>query len=195
MGASLPPKEANLFKLIVSIALPFIVLFFACKTLAGCYWSVWLLRYNIATSESSPHTTAGLSLPVLYNQWNLEFCLVNSPFLTSMKSYETKQYKKGLKAADAILKKFPEHGETLSMKGLTLNCMDRKSEAYELVRLGLKNDLKSHVCWHVYGLLYRSDREYREAIKCYRNALRIDPDNIEILRDLSLLQVYLIYLA
>lgn len=26
------------------------------------------------------------------------------------KSYETKQYKKGLKAADAILKKFPEHG-------------------------------------------------------------------------------------
>ncbi|KVI05968.1 N-terminal acetyltransferase A, auxiliary subunit [Cynara cardunculus var. scolymus] len=121
MGASLPPKEANLFKLIV-------------------------------------------------------------------KSYETKQYKKGLKAADAILKKFPEHGETLSMKGLTLNCMDRKPEAYELVRLGLKNDLKSHVCWHVYGLLYRSDREYREAIKCYRNALRIDPDNIEILRDLSLLQ-------
>ncbi|XP_011000818.1 PREDICTED: N-alpha-acetyltransferase 16, NatA auxiliary subunit-like [Populus euphratica] len=121
MGASLPPKEANLFKLIV-------------------------------------------------------------------KSYESKQYKKGLKAADTILKKFPDHGETLSMKGLTLNCMDRKSEAYELVRLGLKNDLKSHVCWHVYGLLYRSDREYREAIKCYRNALRIDPDNIEILRDLSLLQ-------
>ena len=26
------------------------------------------------------------------------------------KSYETKQYKKGLKAADAILKKFPSHG-------------------------------------------------------------------------------------
>lgn len=109
-------------------------------------------------------------------------------FKLIVKSYETKQYKKGLKAADAILKKFPEHGETLSMKGLTLNCMDRKSEAYELVRRGLKNDLKSHVCWHVYGLLYRSDREYREAIKCYRNALRIDPDNIEILRDLSLLQ-------
>ena len=28
--------------------------------------------------------------------------------------------------------------ETLLMKGLTLNCMDRKSEAYELVRQGLK---------------------------------------------------------
>ncbi|EYU21564.1 hypothetical protein ABFS82_09G099700 [Erythranthe guttata] len=116
-------------------------------------------------------------------------------FKLIVKSYETKQYKKGIKAADAILKKFPDHGETLSMKGLTLNCMDRKSEAYELVRLGLKNDLKSHVCWHVYGLLYRSDREYREAIKCYRNALRIDPDNIEILRDLSLLQAQMRDLA
>ncbi|RWR77484.1 Tetratricopeptide repeat-containing domain-containing protein [Cinnamomum micranthum f. kanehirae] len=128
MGASLPPKEANLFKLIV-------------------------------------------------------------------KSYETKQYKKGLKAADAILKKFPDHGETLSMKGLTLNCMDRKVEAYELVRCGLKNDLKSHVCWHVYGLLYRSDREYGEAIKCYRNALKIEQNNIEILRDLSLLQAQMRDLA
>lgn len=29
------------------------------------------------------------------------------------KSYETKQYKKGLKAADTILKKFPNHGGLL----------------------------------------------------------------------------------
>ncbi|KAG0580042.1 hypothetical protein M758_4G144800 [Ceratodon purpureus] len=109
-------------------------------------------------------------------------------FKLIVKSYETKQYKKGLKASDQILRKFPDHGETLAMKGLTLNCMEKKAEAYELVRKGLKNDLKSHVCWHVYGLLYRSDRDYREAIKCYRCALRIDPENIQILRDLSLLQ-------
>lgn len=109
-------------------------------------------------------------------------------FKLIVKSYETKQYKKGLKASDQILRKFPDHGETLAMKGLTLNCVDKKTEAYELVRKGLKNDLKSHVCWHVYGLLYRSDRDYREAIKCYRCALRIDPENIQILRDLSLLQ-------
>ena len=37
------------------------------------------------------------------------------------------------------------------MKGLTLNCLNRKEEAYKLVREGLKHDLKSHVCWHVYG--------------------------------------------
>lgn len=75
------------------------------------------------------------------------------------------------------------------MKGLTLNCLGRKEEAYEHVRKGLRNDLKSHVCWHVYGLLQRSDKKYDEAIKCYRNALKWDPDNIQILRDLSLLQI------
>ena len=75
------------------------------------------------------------------------------------------------------------------MKGLTLNCLEKKTEAYEYVRRGLKIDIKSHVCWHVYGLLYRSDCEYNEAIKCYKSALRLDKENIQILRDLSLLQV------
>lgn len=75
------------------------------------------------------------------------------------------------------------------MKGLTLNCMGKKEEAYEFVRNGLRHDLKSHVCWHVFGLLYRSDRNYPEAIKCYRNAIRIDPENLQILRDLYLLQI------
>lgn len=36
--------------------------------------------------------------------------------------------------------------ETLAMKGLTVNCLGKKEEAYELVRRGLRNDLKSHVC-------------------------------------------------
>ena len=36
--------------------------------------------------------------------------------------------------------------ETQAMKGLILNCMGRKEEAYEHVRRGLKNDIKSHVC-------------------------------------------------
>lgn len=39
----------------------------------------------------------------------------------------------------------------LLWQGLTLNYMDKKEEAYDYVRKGLKADLKSHVCWHVYG--------------------------------------------
>lgn len=111
--------------------------------------------------------------------------------LFPQKCYEMKQYKNGLKLAKQILTnpKFTEHGETLAMKGLTLNCLGRKDEAYDHVRRGLRNDLGSHVCWHVYGLLQRSDKKYDEAIKCYRNALRCEKDNIQILRDLSLLQI------
>jgi len=38
-------------------------------------------------------------------------------------------------------------------------------------------------------LLYRGDRDYKEAIKCYMNALRLDKDNMMIMRDLAVLQV------
>lgn len=57
-----------------------------------------------------------------------------------------------------VLKKFPDHGETLAMKGLIVGFSDKaetKAEAYELVRKGLKANLQSHVCWHVYGYAFR----------------------------------------
>ena len=38
-------------------------------------------------------------------------------------------------------------------------------------------------------MLHRADREYNESIKAYKQALRIDSENLQILRDLSLLQV------
>ena len=74
-------------------------------------------------------------------------------FRQVVKLYESKQYKKAIKTADMILKKFPDHGETMAMKGLTLNYSgdQHKQEAYDYVRRGLKADLKSHICWHVYG--------------------------------------------
>jgi peptide alpha-N-acetyltransferase len=81
------------------------------------------------------------------------------------------------------------HGETICMRGLVLSGMGRKPEAYEAVRKGLRLNMSSHVCWHVFGLVYRADKNYKEAIKCYKQALRIDEDNMQILRDLSLLQI------
>jgi len=112
-------------------------------------------------------------------------------FKQMVKNYEQKQYKRALKQADTILKRYSDHGETLAMKGLILSNIDdkKKEEAYTLVKLGLAKNVRSHVCWHVYGLMYRQDRDYNQAIKCYRNALRQEPDNLSILRDLSLLQI------
>eukprot|EP00916_Digyalum_oweni_P026613 GHVL01043695.1.p1 GENE.GHVL01043695.1~~GHVL01043695.1.p1 ORF type:complete len:941 (+),score=191.34 GHVL01043695.1:277-3099(+) len=110
-----------------------------------------------------------------------------SQFRQVVRFYEQKLYKKGLKAADIILKKYPNNGETLSVKGLILNVMDRRDEAFDHVRQGLRNNVRSHMCWHSYGLLYRCERDYAEAVKCYRNALKFDKENLQILRDLSMI--------
>ena len=63
-------------------------------------------------------------------------------FRNVVKHYEMKQYKKAVKQADLILKKFPNHGETLAMKGLTLNYMSKRDEAHVLVKEGLRNDMR-----------------------------------------------------
>ena len=75
------------------------------------------------------------------------------------------------------------------MKGLILNSMGKKEEALENIRSGIKNNITSHVVWHVYGLYQRSDRKYDEAIKAYKRALQCEKDSLTILRDLSLLQI------
>jgi len=80
-------------------------------------------------------------------------------FKNVVKFYENKNYKKGMKNADQILKRFPNHGETLCMKGLILNGMasakgavgskdkreeeeETKKEAVELVKRGLMMDMR-----------------------------------------------------
>ncbi len=87
-------------------------------------------------SDSNPQAGQGRPLPKKEQD----------KFREVVKQYETKQYKKGIKAADAILKKFPKHGETLCMKGLILNAMgkgkENRDEAIQMVKLGLMNDMR-----------------------------------------------------
>ena len=75
------------------------------------------------------------------------------------------------------------------MKGLLLNSTGKKEEALDYVKLGLKNNITSYTCWHVFGLIHKSDRNYPEAMKCYINALKRDPKNTQVLRDLANLQI------
>ncbi|KAA8567377.1 hypothetical protein EYC84_010399 [Monilinia fructicola] len=113
----------------------------------------------------------------------------SSLFRTVVRNYEDKQYKKGLKAADQILKKNPKHGDTLAMKALIINSQGKSDEAFALAKVALQCDFKSHVCWHVYGLLYRAAKNFEEAIKAYKFALKLEPDSQQIQRDLALLQI------
>lgn len=84
------------------------------------------------SSEANPQAGAGRPLPKKEAD----------TFRNVVKHYEMKQYKKAVKQADSILKKFPNHGETLAMKGLTLNYMSKREEAHALVKEGLRNDMR-----------------------------------------------------
>ena len=94
-----------------------------------------------------------------------------------------------MKTAEQILRKNPKHGETLAMKALIINSQGRTEEAFVMAKEALRYDMKSHVCWHVYGLLYRTAKNYEEAIKAYKFALKLEPDSPNIQRDLALLQI------
>lgn len=105
--------------------------------------------------------------------------------------YEARQLKKGLKTADQILKKAPDSGgtsrvygfhplsltllaETMCMKGLILTHMGKREEGIDLVKKGIRLDLTSHICWHVFGLIQKAEKNYEEALKSYTQALRFD---------------------
>lgn len=127
-------------------------------------------------------------------------------FQQVVKNYENKQYKKGrlhnwrrtkcttedllgLKVAEQILKKKPNHGNTIAMKALIINGQGHPDEAFALAKVALQKAMKSYVCWHVYGLLYRSNKNFDEAIKAYKFALKLEPDSHQIQKDLALLQM------
>ncbi|KAI1071242.1 hypothetical protein NW752_000767 [Fusarium irregulare] len=112
-----------------------------------------------------------------------------SLFRSVIRYYEDKQYKRGLKSADLILKKHPKHGDTTAMKALILNSQGKTEEAFALGKEALTMDMKSHICWHVYGLLHRANKNFEEAIKAYKFALRLEPESAQIQRDLAILQI------
>ena len=75
------------------------------------------------------------------------------------------------------------------MKALIINSQGHSEEAFALAKEALRNDMKSHITWHVYGLLWRSQKNFEEASKAYKFALKIAPDSQQIQRDLAWLQV------
>jgi N-alpha-acetyltransferase 15/16, NatA auxiliary subunit len=60
------------------------------------------------------------------------------------------------------------------MKGLLLTHMGRREEGIDLVKKGVRLDLTSHICWHVFGLIQKGEKNYEEALKSYTQALRFD---------------------
>lgn len=75
------------------------------------------------------------------------------------------------------------------MKGLIFKALNKSTEGYDLVKQGLmESKMKSHVCWNIYGLMFKADKNYAQAVKSFLNAVKLKPDNQQILKDLAVLQ-------
>ena len=55
----------------------------------------------------------------------------------------------------------------------------------------MKINLKSSKVWQFYALFYKEQKNYAQAVKCYTFANKYEPDNLNILKDLSNLLLYL----
>lgn len=64
--------------------------------------------------------------------------------------------------------------ESLCMQGIFHHSLGRKGQGYDLVQRGAKNDSGSHIVWHVYALMRRADKQFEEALECYRKAVAIE---------------------
>jgi hypothetical protein len=60
------------------------------------------------------------------------------------------------------------------MKGLILIHLGLRDEGINLVKEGMRKDLTSHICWHVWALIQKSERKYEDALKSYVQALKYD---------------------
>eukprot|EP01090_Pellita_catalonica_P014628 TRINITY_DN3777_c0_g2_i1.p1 TRINITY_DN3777_c0_g2~~TRINITY_DN3777_c0_g2_i1.p1 ORF type:complete len:865 (+),score=188.51 TRINITY_DN3777_c0_g2_i1:21-2615(+) len=91
-----------------------------------------------------------------------------------MKCLDMKQFNKGLKLTKNILNTHPNHGETLSMRGLFLRSQEpqSKEEVNSLLKTAISKDIKSYLCWHIYALILKADKSYKQALAAYRMALR-----------------------
>jgi peptide alpha-N-acetyltransferase len=70
------------------------------------------------------------------------------------------------------------------MKALILSGMGHNTVALDQIKKTLFKNLTNFTCWHVYGIMNRKEKDYDQARRAYINALKYNPDNDSVLRDL-----------
>ena len=77
------------------------------------------------------------------------------------------------------------------MKGLSELGLGEKVIAEKLIKESLKISMKNSKVWHFYALFHKEQKNYAQAVKCYMFANKYEPDNLNIIKDLSNLLLYL----
>ena len=79
----------------------------------------------------------------------------------------------------------------MALKGLSLLGLKDKENAEKLIKDSLKLGFKNAVCWHFYAIFNKETKNYAQSIKCYLQSHKNDPENYNVLRDISYLQLFL----
>eukprot|EP00915_Cephaloidophora_sp_WS-2016_P000069 GHVH01000134.1.p1 GENE.GHVH01000134.1~~GHVH01000134.1.p1 ORF type:complete len:983 (+),score=156.61 GHVH01000134.1:47-2995(+) len=88
-----------------------------------------------------------------------------------MVAFEDRNNENALKFANSILVNYPDHGETLSIKGLVLGKnVEQHDEALATLKLAIRSDPDSVLCWHAIGTFHKDNRNFKEAISALKFA-------------------------
>jgi peptide alpha-N-acetyltransferase len=79
----------------------------------------------------------------------------------------------------------------MALKGLSLLGLKDKDNAEKLIKDSLKLGFKNAICWHFYAIFNKETKNYSQSIKCYLQSHKNDPENYNVLRDISYLQLFL----
>lgn len=127
----------------------------------------------------------------------------DSQFRIALEDYESKNYKKSLNLIDKILKKNPMHSQSYALKALiysfyhpnnkqlnefnSLNnlSLDTMNECNELINNSIKYGPSNSISNHLIALFYRQIKNYEKAAHFYSITILNNPNNKQVLRDLS----------
>jgi peptide alpha-N-acetyltransferase len=69
--------------------------------------------------------------------------------------------------------------------------LGKVDEAIAEIKKILFKNLTNFTCWHAMGIIYRKVGDYDQARRAYQNALKYAPENDNVMRDLSNMQLHL----
>lgn len=105
----------------------------------------------------------------------------------ALKHYEDKNFKKCIKICDDNMQLEDVSGDLLCLKGICLHSLGRINEGYELLRKGLQSSFRSGLGWHLYAIMLRNDKKYVEAAKALKSAIKFEPSNQGLQKELSMI--------
>ena len=115
----------------------------------------------------------------------------NPEFQIALKEFDSKRYEKVEKLCDKMIAKNPKDDQALALKGLAYLYLKKTEEGEQILKQALKANYKSAVAWHFYAIFQKEQGNYSQAMKSYIRALNQSPNNFNIIRDLSYMQLYL----